>query len=110
MVTEISEKAQLQTKVGRSWPELKILPEKSFRVPLFQRSWQRIKLRGRVRPQLKENPPSTIWPRVMEAIEDFGLYQLYVYAPKEAFREYQADPAIIAEKNGRFYLVAVWGD
>jgi len=44
----------------------------------------------------------------MEAIEDFGVYCLYIYAPKEAFRETKKDPAIIAEKGGRLYLVAVW--
>ncbi len=62
-----------------------------------------------ISPQLKTSPPATAWPRILEAIEDFGLERLYIYAPEEAFLKPKVDPAIIAEKNGRYYLVVAWG-
>ena len=108
MATALLEKEQKIARKERTWPELRVLPE-GLRVPLFQAKGQKVKMPGRISSQLVENPPATVWPRIMEGIEDFGLYRLYVYAPKEAFREYKVDPAVIAEKDGKFYLIAAWG-
>jgi len=107
MTTAVLER-QIVSQQPRTWPELHQAPEKSLRVPLVLRKGQRVKMPRGCSCQLVDNPPATVWPRVMEAIEDFGVNCLYIYAPKEAFRETKKDPAIIAEKGGRLYLVAVW--
>jgi hypothetical protein len=70
---------------------------------------QKIKMPRGLTYHLATTPPKTVWPLIMEAIPVFGLSNLYVYAPKEAFMISQkADPAIIAENNGNLYLIAVW--
>lgn len=109
MTTTLLEKPQTVIKRERTWTELQPhqLPEGAIRVPLMIRERQKVKMPFGCTTQLATNPPATVWPRIMEAFKDFGLYSLYIYAPEKAFRQ-KTDPAIIAEKAGRFYLIAVW--
>lgn len=86
------------------YPELK-RPPHGLKVPLVPRG--KVKMPRGISPQLATSPPATAWPRIMAAIPEFGLNNLYVYAPEEAFRT-KADPAIIAEKDGKYYLIAAW--
>lgn len=92
----------------RTWTELRQPPQNSLRVPLLLRKGQKVKMSKRLTPYLATSPPAEAWPRIMDAIQDFGLQSLFVYAPKEAFEQQRVDPAIIAEKDGRFYLIAAW--
>jgi len=87
---------------------LKTLPKNALLVPLFRPKGRKIKMPRGYRSQLAQSPPATAWPRIMQGIEDFGLYHLYICAPREAFLYAKADPAIVAEKAGRFYLIAAW--
>jgi hypothetical protein len=108
MTTVILEKTQTIVTQPRIWPELKQPPDGALRAPLVLRKGLKVRMPSGVRPQLTTNPPATAWPRIMEGIEDFGIYRLYIYAPREAFFQTQRDPAIIAEKGGRYYLIAAW--
>ena len=92
----------------RTWTELRRPPQNSLRVPLVQRKGQKVKMPKRLTPYHATSPPAEAWPRIMDAIQDFGLHDLFVYAPKEAFEQQRVDPAVIAEKGGRFYLIAAW--
>ena len=92
----------------RTWTELRQVPQNALRVPLLLRKGQKVKMPKRLTPYLATSPPAETWPRIMDAIQDFGLHSLFVYAPKEAFEHQKVDPAVIAEKGGRFYLIAAW--
>ncbi len=91
-----------------TWPELRQRPKDSLRVPLLLRKGQRVKMPRGLTCRLASSPPATAWPRIIGGIEEFGLSNLYIYAPKEAFLTRKVDPAIIAEKNGKLYLIAAW--
>lgn len=104
MTTAVKEKEQIKT---RTWPELRQIPNNALRVPLIIPKGVRIKMPKGCTTQVAVSPPAEAWPRIMEGIEDFGLHRLSIYAPKEAFAV-RADPAIIAEKDGKFYLIVSW--
>ena len=91
----------------RTWTELRQVPQDALRVPLTPRKGQKVKMPRGLTCRLATSPPAEAWPRIMDAIQDFGLLNLFVYAPEKAFVQ-KADPAIIAEKGGRFYLIAAW--
>lgn len=97
-----------EVKVVRTWPELRKPPKDALRVPLIPRAGQKIRMPRGLTCCLAANPPATAWPRIMDAVQDFGLDSLYVYAPEEAFQKAKVDPAIIAEKDGKFYLIVAW--
>ena len=107
MTTVVKERTIQETITIPSWPEL-IPPKNALRVPLFIKKGQIVKMPRGLTCQIAANPPATAWPRIMRGIEDFGLDSLYIYAPREAFQELKVDPAIIAEKHGKFYLIAAW--
>ena len=108
MPTTLLEQSPVSTTTERrTWPELKQPPQNALRVPLMPKKGQRVKMPKGITCCLATSPPATAWPRIIEGIEDFGLNNLYVYAPEKAFLV-RADPAIIAERNGRLYLIAAW--
>jgi hypothetical protein len=107
MTTAILEKEVQQRE--STWPELRQPPQGGWRVPIVLRKGERIRMPRGFTCCLATSPPATAWPRIMTAVEEFGVRNLYIYAPLKAFlTNTKADPLIIAERNDKLYLIAAW--
>ena len=58
--------------------------------------------------QLVVPVPALVWAKILEGLPVFGLRNLYVVAPKEAFYQKRVDPLIVGKVEGRWYFVAAW--
>ena len=58
--------------------------------------------------QLAVPVPAPVWEKIMEAIPVFGLREISVSAPQEAFYAKHVDPLILGKANGKWYFIAAW--
>lgn len=60
--------------------------------------------------QLGVPVPTHAWEEIWKAITVFGLQNIYVSAPSDAFIARQkTDPLLTGRANGKTYFIAAWG-
>lgn len=59
--------------------------------------------------QLLPPVPGWVWPKIWEAVPVFGLQNIHVSAPADAFRSTKKiDPLIVGKYRGCWYFIAAW--
>ena len=107
MVTLISEPQVIQVAQPRTVADYEVckVPTHWRREPLKRASYRNVRTRQLIVPM-----PGWVWEKVWEAIPVFGMEQIYIYAPKEAWRGRRRviDPLVVGRHGAKWHFIAAW--